>query len=170
MAFTCVTITKIEMMFKFMFIGLIWPLIASGQQLQIDKVTSDYLDNELILWRSIERRAENTLEQIYYNHKASLSEDLFQNFSVRNRLNLNGTLEDALTVVLEKSARAFTLLKNRDYGGLNEFVRNAMENVIISMEDISAISNIQEFWEQLKTVSMRDDVPAVTTITKASKP
>lgn len=154
MTFTCVAITKIEMILKFIFISLILPLATSGQQLQINKIASEYLDNELILWRTIERRAENTLEQIYYNHKASLNEELFQNVSMRYMINLNGTLDDALTVIRDKSARVLTLLKSRDYGGLNDFVRNTVDYVINALDDISFICSLPDFWEELKTVSI----------------
>lgn len=124
----------------------------ANYQLQIDKVSSDYLEIELNLWRNIDRRAENTLEQIYYNHKSSLSENLFQNFAVRNRITLNGTLEDALASVNEKALRAFGYLKNRDYGGLNEFVRGSAADIISALTDIDRYCSEPHFWEDLKSV------------------
>lgn len=121
-------------------------------RLQIHKAASDYLDTATNLWRVIDRRAENTLEQIYYNHKTVLNENYFQNFAVRSRISYNGSLDDALTLVTDKSVRALNLLKNRDYGGLNDFVRSTVDIVVQALADIDAICNSKAFWEDLKSV------------------
>lgn len=121
-------------------------------RLQIHKVTSDYLETATNLWRVIDRRAENTLEQIYYSHKTVLNEHYFQNYAVRGRIVYNGTVDDALTMLTDKSMRALNLLKNRDYGGLNEFVRSTVDIVLQSMADIDAVCGVKAFWEDLKKV------------------
>lgn len=126
---------------------------GSREQLQIAKVTSDYLETEANLWRAIDRRAENTLEQIYYNHKSVLSENLYQNYAARNRISLNGTLDDGILLINETSSKAFGLLKNRDYGGLNGFVRGAAESVILALDDITGVCDAPQFWVDLKSVS-----------------
>lgn len=126
---------------------------GSREHLQIAKVTSDYLETEANLWRAIDRRAENTLEQIYYNHKSVLSENLFQNYAARNRISLNGTLDDGILLINETSSKAFGLLKNRDYGGLNGFVRGAVESVIQALDDITGVCDTAQFWMDLKSVS-----------------
>lgn len=129
------------------------PGSTAKNRLQIHKAVSDYLETTSNLWGVIDRRAENTLEQIYYSHKTNLNENYFQNYAVRGRISYNGTLDDALTLLTDKSVRALNLLKTRDYGGLNEFVRGTVDIVAQAMADVDIVCGSKPFWEDLKKVT-----------------
>lgn len=124
------------------------------QTLQINKLISRYFQTEEYLWIVIERREENTLEQIYNEHKTVLNDNKFMNVIERMRITVDFELIKNLKFLNETSTRVYNILKSRDYGELNKFARSdRVQNVTDAIEAVSRLCNTTDFWRDLENVS-----------------
>lgn len=124
------------------------------ENLLVDKQRNDYMLIEENLWQVIERREENTLEQICNEHRKCLSENHFENFLDRNRVNVDIDLIGGLKVLNETTTNVFSILKFRDYGGLMRFAHSPLvRNITEAMQLVSRKTVSDELWKDLRDVS-----------------
>lgn len=122
------------------------------ENLLVNKLIVQYLQIENDLWQVIERREENTLEQIYNEHKNQLKENQFQNYIDRIRIVVDLNLSNQLRFLNETTTKVYFILQSRDYGGLNRFAHSTqVQNISSVMESINQMAS-NDLWIDLKDV------------------
>lgn len=137
--------------------------IDTSDQLQhvtlVDQLTKDYLAAEKNLWEVIERREDNTLQQIYnvhteflkrhYGESNVLLSGLYMNTVspklINNIVTINETSHDIAREFFEH--RNYTVLSIKALNGIN------LDKTFQSICELTI--NSIEFWNELKTVSIQ---------------
>lgn len=128
-------------------------VVNQTELLQVTKLISSYFQTEEYLWIVIERREENTLEQIYNEHKIALHINQFQNVVERSRITVDFGLNGNLKFLNETSTFVFNILKNRDYFALDRYAKSQQVlNISTAIETIYRLCNTTEFWRDLNYV------------------
>lgn len=135
------------------------------EELQINKSIARYFEIEQFLWDVIERREENTLEQIYNEHIVMLKQNLFQNVIDRIRINVGLELANGLRFLNETTTMVYGILKAGDYGGLNRFSHSIrLWNVTSMLETVMQCGFSRELWMDISDVSSAIDRVEVGTV------
>lgn len=125
------------------------------EELRVNKLIAEYFQIEEHLWQVIERREENTLEQIYNEHKFRLGDNnRYENFIERNRIVVDLDLADGLRFLNETTSTVTGILKSQDFGGLNRFAHSPrVWNIteVLALINRSIIST--ELWHDIRDVS-----------------
>lgn len=129
------------------------PSTGLVENLLVNKLIVQYGQIESDLWQVIERREENTLEQIYNEHRSQLKENHFQNYIDRMRIGVDLNLSRQLKFLNESTTRVHGILQARDYGGLNRFAHSSqVQNISAAMETVGQYIASNELWVDVKDV------------------
>lgn len=125
------------------------------EDLRVNKLIAEYFEIEEHLWQVIERREENTLEQIYTEHKIRLGDsNLYENFIERNRIVVDPDLVTILKFLNETTTTVSAILKSQDFGGLNRFAHSTrVRNITDALGLINRTIASSELWHDIRDVS-----------------
>lgn len=125
------------------------------EDLLVNKLIAEYFQIEENLWQVIERREENTLEQIYNEHQIRLGKGhQYENFIERNRIGVDLDLAHGLKFLNETTSAVFIILKSHDFGSLNRFARSpCVWNITEALALISQSILSNELWHDVNDVS-----------------
>lgn len=128
------------------------------EDLRVNTLIVDYFQIEEYLWQVIERREENTLEQIYNEHKLRFGDsNHYENFIERNRISVDFELSGALKLLNETTAAVYGILKSQDFGGLNRFAYSPrVRSVTDALKIFNESTTLMELWHDIKDVSSID--------------
>lgn len=127
------------------------------EDLKVNKLIAEYFQIEQYLWEVIERREENTLEQIYIEHKSRLGDSTHsENFIERNRIVVDIDLASSLKYLNETTSAVYVILKSQDFGGLNRFAHSPrVWNITEALKSINRTISSAELWHDIKDVSKK---------------
>lgn len=125
------------------------------EDLRVNKLIADYFQIEEHLWQVIERREENTLEQIYIEHKIRLGDShRYENVIERNRIIVDPDLAHGLKFLNETTSMVAGILKSQDFGGLNRYAHSPrVRNITEGLELINRTISSTELWHDIRDVS-----------------
>lgn len=125
------------------------------EELRVNKLIAEYFQIEEHLWQVIERREENTLEQIYNEHKFRLGDShRYENFIERNRIGVDLDLAIGLKFLNETTTTVFGILKSQDFGSLNRFAHSPLvRNITELLAFINRPIVLTELWHDISDVS-----------------
>lgn len=125
------------------------------EDLRVNKLIAEYFQIEEHLWQVIERREENTLEQMYNEHKFRLGDsNRYENFIGRNRIGVDLDLASGLKFLNETTTTVFGILKSQDFGSLNRFAHSSLvRNITEVLAYINRSIVLTELWHDIRDVS-----------------
>lgn len=125
------------------------------EDLRVNKLIAEYFQIEEHLWQVIERREENTLEQIYQVYKFRLGDThRYENFIERNRIVVDLDLASGLKFLNETTSMVFGVLKSQDFGGLDRFAHSQrVRNITEVLALINRTLGSTELWHDIRDVS-----------------
>lgn len=145
-----------QLFFVIFVVGIGADTLPRVEELRVNKLIVEYFQIEEYLWQVIERREENTLEQIYNEHKIRLadSSNHYENIIERNRIGVDLDLANGLKFLNETTSTVSGILKSHDFGGLNRFAHSPrIRNITDVLTFINRSTIPTELWHDIRDVN-----------------